>query len=178
VVTEKVVVLKKKFLEKEFLDDAINAYDYLTGLGCIDSKNITLVGSSFGCYIVAILVSKRKVANLALRVPQNYPNKGFRKPKVQFHGDKLIEWRKERKSHREIYSLSAVYDFEGDILLIESEFDKYVTHQTIENYINAVRDKEKLSYVFMNNTTHSLKDAKSRSAYVAILTKWLSGRGE
>ena len=59
------------------MDDVLAAYDYLSSIDGVDSKNVSAVGSSFGGYLATILSAKRKVRNLALRVPADYPNEAF-----------------------------------------------------------------------------------------------------
>jgi len=164
---------RTKISRKQFLDDAIAAYDFLIEQNSTGKRNIIVISSSFGCYLASILVSKRFVKQLVLRVPQNYPNKGFDRPKVNLHGAKLTDWRQKPRKHDATYSQQSLHNFQGEVLIIESEFDKYVTKQTIENYKNAVNDKGKLIYKYMQNTNHSLKTDAEKSGYVKILKEWL-----
>lgn len=59
---------------KDFLDDAVAAYDYLAAIKDVDKSNISAIGSSFGGYLVALLLKKRTLKNLVLRAPADYPN--------------------------------------------------------------------------------------------------------
>ena len=64
-------------LTKDFLEDCISGYDYLANRKDIDKDNISVVGSSMGGYLAAILTSKRDIKNLVLRAPADYPNYVF-----------------------------------------------------------------------------------------------------
>ena len=162
-----------KISRKQFLDDAIAAYDFLTEQDGIDERNVIVISSSFGCYIASILISKRSVKQLSLRVPQNYPDIGFDRPKVNLHGTKLTDWRQKSRKHSETYSQQSLHNFDGKVLIIDSEFDKYVTKQTIENYRNAVSNRDKLTYEYMQDTNHGLRTNKEKRGYVKILKDWL-----
>jgi uncharacterized protein len=165
----------KIFTIKEFLDDVIAAYDYLSKIKGVDIENISAVGSSFGGYLVSLLSQKKDVKNLVLRVPADYSNTDFEKIKYVQDVKELaaiIEWRKIPKKANETYALNAINRFSGNVLIIESEYDDMVPHQTIQNYINAVVNKEKLTYVLMKDAPHSIKEGIFRDEVTRILVDW------
>lgn len=168
----------KTFTIKEFLDDVVNAYDYLLNLEGVDKNNISLVGSSFGGYIIALLSEKRKVKNLVMRVPADYPNEDFNKIKATsgHQRQEIMNWRRQHKQPNETYALNALSKFDGNVLVIEAEFDDFVPSETIENYKNAVKDKSKLSYVLLKGAPHSIKEGKFRDEVERILTDWFKNR--
>ncbi|EKD90068.1 MAG: hypothetical protein ACD_32C00046G0001, partial [uncultured bacterium] len=88
----------------------------------------------------------------------------------------IMEWRKKARNPNETYSLQAVNNFDGNVLIIESEYDEYVPHQTIENYKNAVKDKKKLTYVFMKGAPHSIKPGPFRDKVEKIYLDWFKKR--
>ncbi|KKR59827.1 MAG: hypothetical protein UT99_C0023G0001, partial [Candidatus Curtissbacteria bacterium GW2011_GWA2_40_31] len=55
---------------------------------------------------------------------------------------------------------------------IESEKDTYVPHQTVQNYIDATKDKNKLTYVFMKGAPHSIKEGPFRDEVERIYIEW------
>jgi esterase/lipase len=57
-------------------------------------------------------------------------------------------------------------------LIIESEKDDSVPHQTILNYVNAVKDKSKLTHILMKGAPHSIKEGKFRDEVERILVDW------
>ncbi len=164
------------FKLKEFLDDVIAAYDYLSDINIVDKKNISAIGSSFGGYLVAVLSRKRKIKNLALRFPADYPNEAFNKPKANFSSDnkEVMVFRNKARKPQESYALEALQEFEGNVLIIEAEKDDLISHQTILNYLNAVRNKNKISYVVMKDAPHSIREGKFRDDVEKILTEWFS----
>lgn len=159
---------------KDFLDDVICAYDYLLKDKGVDAENISAVGSSFGGYLVAFLSAKRKLKNLVMRAPADYPNKTFTDLKKLYSGDdpEAVNWRNQQRKPTETYALKAVHDFQGNILIIESEKDDSVPHQTIFNYANAVEDKSKLTHILMKDAPHSIKEGRFRDEVERILVNW------
>lgn len=162
------------FTTKDFLDDVLVAYDHLSSTQDVHTKNITAIGSSFGGYLVALLSGKRKIKNLVLRAPADYPNEAFDKQKADFSGDsvELMEFRNKPRRPEESYALEALHKFEGNVLIIESEKDDIVPHQTIMNYADAVKNRNKLTHVVMKGAPHSIKEGKFRDEVEKILAKW------
>ncbi|KKR87463.1 MAG: hypothetical protein UU34_C0004G0004 [Candidatus Curtissbacteria bacterium GW2011_GWA1_41_11] len=164
---------------EDFTRDDQQVFDFLASLKSVDPKNISVVGSSFGGYRAAYLTSKRPVKNLLLRVAADYANDTFKIPREKAGGSEIPEimaWRKKAKNPSETYALSAVNNFKGNVLVIESEFDEFVPHQTTENYKNAVKDKTKLTYVFMKDAPHSIKAGPFRDKVEKIYLDWFKKR--
>lgn len=164
-----------KALIKEFLDDVLAAYDYLVKSKNVDPENISVVGSSFGGYLGALLTTKRKVNRLSLRVPADYRNEDFDQSKMQRSGSEnpeIFAWRAKPKKPEETFALKAINNFDGYVQIIESELDDVVPHGTIQNYINAVKDKSKLKHVVMKGAPHSIQERKFRDKVEKILVDW------
>ncbi|HVZ67261.1 MAG TPA: alpha/beta fold hydrolase [Patescibacteria group bacterium] len=163
---------------KDFVEDTVAAYDLLAGMENVDKNNISAVGSSFGAYLVPLLSQKRKLKNLILRAPANYSNDKFEVIKKFSNGDEpgVMKWRSEKKKPNETYSLDAVSKFDGKILIMESEFDERIPHQTVENYINAVKNKYNLTHAIIKDAPHSIMDKKFRNEVEDILVNWFSNR--
>jgi len=167
-----------KATTKEFLDDVLAAYGYLSEVKGVDPENISVVGSSFGCYLIALLSEKRKIKNLVLRAPADYPNEAFEKIKKVVSGDEpdVVKWRNQPKQPAETFALEAIHNFEGNVLIIESEKDRRIPHQTVLNYMNAIKDKSKLNYVLMKNAPHSIKEGPFRDEVERILVEWFRNK--
>ncbi len=164
---------------EQFTKDDMAAYDFLANLESVDHQNISVVGSSFGGFRAAYLTSIRPIKNLVLRVPADYINDSFKIARAKAGGSEIpevMEWRKKARNPNETYSLQAVNNFDGNILIIEAEYDEYVPHQTIENYKNAVKDKKKLTYVFMKGAPHSIKPGPFRDKVEKIYLDWFKKR--
>ncbi|OGK19002.1 hypothetical protein A3D80_03550 [Candidatus Roizmanbacteria bacterium RIFCSPHIGHO2_02_FULL_40_13b] len=170
----------QKMTREDFLKDVLAVYDYLVAMNSVDKDDISAVGSSFGSYMVALLSSKRKIKNLALRVPANYPNDSFNEPQILFSGNNdpsILQWRFQEMNKDSTYSLEAVNNFSGNVLIVESGQDELIPHQTIENYMNAVQDKAKLTHIVMKDASHSIsRDQKSQLEYKQILINWFKNK--
>lgn len=161
---------------KDFLKDVVTAYDCLAGVENVDKDNISVVGSSLGGCLADLLTSKRKVKNLIMRAPADYPNEVFYKPTMEHGGENpsIMEWRKQSKKPDGSFALQAMHTFNGKVLIIESENDDMIPHVTVENYINAVEDKTKLTHIIVRGAPHSIKERKFRDEVEQILTNWVS----
>jgi uncharacterized protein len=160
---------------KEFLDDVLAAYDYLAKVKGVDLENINAVSSSFGCYLAALLSAKRDIEKLVIRAPADYANEDFDKPKMQTSGSDnpaLTAWREKPKNASETFALGAISHFDGEILIIESGKDDTIPHQTIQNYRNAVKNKNKLTHIVIENAPHSIKDGPFKDKVEKILKDW------
>jgi len=165
-----------KVPSKDFLDDVLAAFDYCCKLDMVDPDNINVVGSSFGGYLAALLTSHRKIANLVLRAPADYPNENFYKNKPLSTGDKIMKWRQSPCRFDETFALNAVHKFNGGILIIESGSDNRIPHQVIEDYMNAAHNKKKVTHVFMPDAPHSIKEGPFRDNVEEILVKWFGDK--
>lgn len=163
---------------KDFLDDVLIAYDLLHSMDEVDKENISAIGLSFGGYLVTLLSSKRKLINIVLQVPADYPNELFESP-VKLSSDKnpeVAKWRKQRKTHKESSALEAIHNFNGDILIIESELDNVIPHQTIKSYLDCINDKKKLRYVIMKGAPHISKRREFKNEVEKIKVDWFKTR--
>lgn len=165
----------EKFSRKDFLDDVIAAYDFLTKQEGVDREDMSVVGSSFGSYLAALLTKERKVSRLVLRVPADYPDEGFEEPRVDLgENEEKAKWRTEVREWKETAALRALHEFSGEILLIESEKDDCVPPQTIKNYRNAVEEEGQVTYVLMKDAPHSLRDRPDLQRELEeILVDWM-----
>lgn len=163
---------------KEFLKDCVTAYDYFSEVQGVDKENINIVGSSFGSYLGSILTSKRKVNNIVLRVPADYANETFEESKMGNAGEnpEVFKWRLIPKKYNETFALESLHKFSGNVLIIESEKDTVVPHPIIENYINAVKDKNKLKHVVIKGAPHSIKPGPFKDEITRILVEWFKNK--
>ncbi|HUQ84997.1 MAG TPA: alpha/beta fold hydrolase [Candidatus Limnocylindrales bacterium] len=169
----------KKFTIKEFSNDVLAAYDHLVGVDLVDSENISVIGSSFGGYLISILSTKKKIRNLVLRAPADYPNEDFHKSKYLFSGSEnpeIVAWRKLVKKPADTFALQAINNYRGDVLVIESEKDIIVPHESTQNYIDAIKDKNKLTHVVINDAPHSIKEGIFRNKVTNILIDWFRNK--
>lgn len=162
---------------QDFLDDVTAAYDLLIKDNKVDPNNITVIGSSFGSYLAVLLTRHRKVKNLILRVPANYPD-ALEGPLVEANQDEVYKTRQlglQNPSNNR--ALAALHNFNGNVLVIESGEDEIIPHQTIEDYINAMKDRTKLDHIVMERAPHSLTGSPELIKRAQDITRtWLEGK--
>ena len=64
-------------------------------------------------------------------------------------------------------------NFEGDVLIVESEHDFVVPHPVIENYREACSRARSLTYRVIEGADHGLVDESMQRAYTDLLVDWL-----
>ncbi|TFZ06106.1 alpha/beta fold hydrolase [Ramlibacter henchirensis] len=158
---------------EENLQDVLAAYDVLVGHPVVDPRAIAIVGSSYGGYLAALVTAMRQVRWLALRVPALYRDEDWHVPKRQLKREDLAAYRRSRVAAEENRALRACSAFEGDALIVESEHDPVVPHQTIQNYKAAFTRARSLTYRVIPDADHALTEKKWQQAYTALLVHWM-----
>ncbi len=161
------------FSRKNFLDDVLAAYDFLVSQPGVDKKHVGVIGSSFGGYLAALLTAQRNLSWVVLRVPADYPDLGFTESKLL--SPDSIEWRQSVRAWDTTDALRSIHSFKGSILLVESEKDEVIPHQTLLNYKNAAQCN--LEYVVMKNAPHSItRHSELRKEFNQIVLKSLKNK--
>lgn len=156
------------------LEDVLAAYDSLVRRRPVDPGAIAVVGSSYGGYLAAILSTLRQVNWLALRAPALYIDSGWDSPKLQLHKDQdLGTYRQRLVLASENRALRAVQDFEGDVLLIESELDRIIPRAVLTSYREAATHARSLTYRVLAGADHGLTAEADQRAYSDVLVGWL-----
>lgn len=156
------------------LRDTLAAYDALAHHPQVDPSSIAVVGSSYGGYLAAILTTMRPVRWLALRVPALYMDSGWDLPKRQLHQDQDLDaYRNSLILAKDNRALRACAAFEGDVLIVESEFDTVVPHAVISNYLEAFIKPQSLTYRVIKGADHGLSGEEHQRAYTSLLVNWL-----
>ena len=166
---------RKALSRKQYLNDAIGGYDYLDQQSFIDSERIGVVGSSFGGYNAILLSAERAMRWLVLRAPANYPDDGFT-TSHSFTVGKVREWRRKPLGFDATKSLQSLHDFNGEVLLVQSELDDICPEQTITNYKNAFTHESAFSLEIIPGADHSLSKPKHKEIFISLLMKWFSVR--
>lgn len=163
---------------QNFLNDVLAAYDLLANDKLVDASNVSVIGSSFGSYLGVLLSSKREVRNLILRVPANYPNGNMSETIYQYaERPETLSWRQQAATYYEVESLRCLHDFNGQIIIVESGEDELVPHQTIQNYLEAVKDKGRLAYIVMKGAPHSITNfPEYKKQFSKIVSDWLKDK--
>jgi esterase/lipase len=129
--------------------------------------------------MATLLSAEREVSALSLRVPANYPDERFSDAQLPQAPDQsntsLTEWRKQIIKYDQTRSLKSLHNFQGQIQIIEAEEDEIVPHETVQNYVNAISDKNQLDYHLMKGWPHSLGlDPQRNQQYQDMLLNWLN----
>jgi uncharacterized protein len=157
------------------LCDVVAAYDELVSQPSVDSDAIAVVGSSYGAYLAAILTTLRPVKWLAMRVPAIYKDDGWARPKTQLHNDADFHaYRRRALRPEDNRALRACAEFRGDVLIVESENDDIIPHETIRNFLNAASQARSLTYRVISGADHGLTDEVAQRAYSSVLVNWLT----
>ncbi|MBK1713133.1 alpha/beta hydrolase family protein [Rubrivivax gelatinosus] len=155
------------------LRDLVAAYERLVAHPEVDPQAICVVGSSYGGYLAAILTTLKPVKWLALRAPALYLDAGWELPKLQLHQEQdLKTYRRSVVPPKDNRALRAFQQFEGDVLLIESENDRIIPHAVITSYQEAARQVKSLTLRCLAGADHGLSDEADQRAYTQVLVGW------
>lgn len=166
----------EEFSRGDHLEDIETAYKYLRDLKEVNPNKIGIIGSSYGAYLAAVAINFLEFEWLVLRVPALYFNDKFNIPTGKLIKEDRNAFTTSGLTPKNSLALKGVANFSGDILIIESEKDEIIPHSVIENYLNSISDKRKLTYKIIKNARHSLTDEKLDKEYVALLKRWLSDK--
>jgi uncharacterized protein len=154
------------------LRDVVAAYDALAGQRAVDPSAITVVGSSYGGYLAAILTSLRPVQWLGLRAPALYKDEDWAVPKRQLDREELAAYRRRPVRPEENRALGACAAYRGDVLVVESEHDDVVPHPAIASYLAAFGKARSLTHRVIEGADHGLGEEVHQQAYTALLLRW------
>lgn len=160
------------FSRKDFLIDAVAAYDYLRRqVG--ENVAIGAIGSSFGSYMSILLSERRPLVCMSLRVPAAYPDEDFEEPQLaQVTSARLAKWR-TRPVVGKNRAIDALHAFTGYTQIIEAEHDETIPHEAVRNYVKSISEKELLSFSLMRGAPHRLENDELRAEYIDLLTAWV-----
>jgi uncharacterized protein len=154
------------------LQDLTAAYDALAREPLVDRAAIAVVGSSYGGYLATLLTTIRSVRWLALRVPALYRDEEWDKPKRALDREEIAAYRRGVLPSTENRALAACSSFRGDVLVVESENDELVPHQTILSFVKSFSHAHSLTYRVIDGADHALTDERCRESYSSILGGW------
>jgi len=171
---EKTESQRQTVTREQNLADLLAAYDLLVSHPAVDGRAVTVIGSSYGGYLAALLTRLRPVRWLALRVPALYWDNEWTVPKFALDRAGLQQYRRENLGPADNHALAACAEFEGDVLLVESEQDDYVPHTTVMSYRSAFVSAHSLTHRTVDGADHALSTDANQRAYSTILTQWVS----
>lgn len=141
--------------------DVLAAYDALAAADGVDPARIGVCGASYGAYLACVLIGQRPVTRLLLRAPALYIDANAH----DFDG---------RREHIASLidpdlALGNLAEFDGPTLVLESEFDEAVPHESVQAYLDAARDG---TYRVIPGATHALTDPAWNEIYRREIADW------
>lgn len=156
------------------MQDVLAAYDLLVARRHVDPQAIAVVGSSYGGYLAAILTSMRPVKWLGLRAPALYIDTGWDSPKLQLHKEQDLKgYRQSFVPAEANRALRAVRQFNGDVLLVQSELDDIIPATVLTSYREASKHARSLTYRCLEGADHGLTREADQTTYKKLLVNWL-----
>ena len=157
---------------KENIDAAVAAYDFLASQEGVDNNTISIVGTSYGGYLAAILPSKREVKSLVLRVPAIYADERDTRIKDSKQSMHLAS---EQARTRDNLALNSISGFDKRILLIEAEHDQVIPHYIIELIKKAAKPNS-LEHVVVKGADHQFSKPEWQQEFIDLLIRWFRSR--
>ncbi|MPY96825.1 MAG: alpha/beta fold hydrolase [Actinophytocola sp.] len=145
---------------QDHLRDVVAAYDALAAEGV---ERIGVCAASYGAYLSCLLLSERPVRKLLLRAPALYIDTDGDDPESRQHLRGLID------TNAALANLAA---FDGDTLVLESEHDEVISHDSIEAYRHAARHG---THRVLAGAKHALTDDASNTAFLTEIVDWFTG---
>ena len=156
----------------QHLDDALAAYDHLTELEEVDSRNIGVAGSSYGGYLTALISAERNPKSVQLRAPAIYADDWYDKSSSQISPEEKTKYRAVIDDQDDNKALRALKSYQGPVMIIESELDKQVPQNVVRAYRDAAVNNPGLSYKVMKSAPHTLETEQQHTEYKQLLSDW------
>ena len=159
---------RERLTISDHLRDVVAAYDFLAGQEQVDRNRMHIVGTSYGGYLSASMLSQRRLESLVLRAPAMYPDGAFNLTRQERKAVRL-----EPKYDR---VLAPAVGFRGGVLLVESEHDAIIPHSVIEKYMDAARASGTATLRVIEGAGHTLSEGIWDNQFVRFLTDWFRER--
>ncbi len=153
---------------KENIEASVAAYDFLASQEGVDNNAISVVGTSYGGYLAAILPSKRDMNSIVLRVPAIYEDEHKGKAKEHRQSMHLAN---EHARPRDNLALNSISGFGKRILLIEAEHDQVIPHYIIELITKAAKPNS-LEHVVVKGSDHQFSRPEWQEEFIELLIRW------
>src|SRR5690606_26379920 len=96
-------------------------------------------------------------------------------PKQQLDREQLMRYRQSLLGPMDNRALGACATFEGDVLIVESEHDEHVPHETIMSYRSACRKAHSMTHRIIDGADPGPSSELCQQPCTGILSRWISG---
>lgn len=162
----------KTFSREDHFNDCLRVYDYVAQKKNVDSKNISILGHSYGGYMAVLLSEQRTVANMALVAPAQYPDKGFTEPKWMQSVEQRMAYRKQPHSPKDNKALAIASKYPGEVLLLEAENDTVIFQQVIADYRSAFGTH--CAHTVIPEADHAFYEKNTNQLAIEAVTNWFA----
>jgi uncharacterized protein len=149
------------FTLRDHLDDSVAAFDTLVCSPEVDANRVGVCAASYGAYLAALLISWRPARSLLLRAPALYADHDLDLP-----GGILLS---STEAPATAASLRNLADYDGPVLILESECDETIPHAVVEAYLNVCRHTR---HEVIPQAGHRLTDETWQAMFLDSLTRW------
>lgn len=154
---------------RDDIEDITRAYEFLALQRGVDADRIHVVGASYGAYLTAILPSRVSLESIVLRSPPLLADQRLDRPFWLDRFGKLMRHGRAT-SVADAEGLRALSEFTGKVMIVESEKDDSVPHETLEKFLKAVKRGE-LRHEVIIGAGHTLS-ADADKHYIGLLVDW------
>lgn len=134
---------------------------------------ISVMGTSYGGYLGALLMQYRTIKNLILRVPAIYLPEDFYTSNKHINADEIYLYRQNTIKLSSHPVFNEAQNFKGHTLVVVHEHDEFIPKNVTDKYIKAFNADSYLAKGF----THSFKvDAPEdqKTAYRSAISDWIN----
>lgn len=109
-------------------------------------------------------------------MPALYRDEDWAVPKQRLDRAQIDAYRGQVIGPQQNRALAACADFPGDVLLVQSEHDRIVPAQVIDNYRGAFERARSVAYRVLEGADHGLSEPRAQQVYTTMLCEWLWAR--
>ena len=156
------------------LADAIVALDFLASQHEVQTSRLGAAGFSYGAFLAVLLSQERRLRWLALRAPALYRDIDIAVPKTSIDRKGLAEFRRRKLLPKDSIALRAAADFNGEVLVLESEADSIIPGEQVQNFLSAFEKAHSVTHVMIPGADHCLSSESWKEFAVSTASKWFA----
>ena len=151
--------------------DAKNAYDFFLKQKQIDRQRVGIVGGSFGGYVASMILPELDVVSLVLLFPSAHDDSY--NTKIEMGSiEKEVEYFENEYNWINSEAYKNISDFRRSLLIIESEKDKNVPANVVNNYYEVAKKVLIKELRVIKDADHRLSTGKMRKEFYELISDW------